>query len=113
MPRQRLIDLCQDIEEGRIADVETLHQRLDEIHAAYAEDEWLWVRHAFQQHTGLDLDQATVAGPAGSRRTLLKTRKEFLQLILIDASKEFDELAQVGFGRGSRVPAGGLPGRAR
>ena len=76
----------------------TLNDRLDEIHAAYAEDEWLWVRHAFQQQTGVDLDQATVESVREVAETLLKTRKEFLQLILIDASKEFDEQAQVGFG---------------
>ena len=98
MPRQRLLDLYQDIETGSIADVDALGRRLDLIHLAYAEDEWVWVRHAYQRISGVDLETATQDQLCEVADTLLKTRKEFLQLIVIDASKEYDEQAQVAFG---------------
>jgi len=49
MPRQRLDDLCQHVETGTISDFEALSLELDSIRAAYAEDEWAWVRSAYRQ----------------------------------------------------------------
>jgi len=98
MPQQRLTKLYDDVESGAISDVESVEARLDQIQAAYAEDEWLWVRTTYQRTTGIDLDQCSIDNLKAVAENLLKTRTEFLQLILIDASKEFEDQAQVGFG---------------
>jgi hypothetical protein len=98
MPQQRLTKLYEDVESGLISDVESLEARLDQIQAAYAEDEWLWVRTTYQRKTGIDFDQCSIDDLKAVAENLLKTRTEFLQLILIDASKEFEDQAQIGFG---------------
>ncbi len=98
MPRQRLLDLYELVETGHIANIEALEAQLTKIQEAYSQDEWLWVTKIFQQTAGVDLNQAKTDDIRSIADTYLKTRKEFLQLILLDASKEYHELSQVGFG---------------
>ena len=98
MPRQRLLDLYESVETGKITEIEALETQLSEIHDAYAEDEWLWVTKVFQQTSGVDLNQAGTDDIRSIADAYLQTRKEFLQLILLDASKEYHEQSQVGFG---------------
>ena len=41
MPKQRLLDLENDIETEKITTVQELYQRLQRIDDAYEEDEWV------------------------------------------------------------------------
>ena len=108
MPRGRLNDLCQAVEEGRISDLDGLNAELDRIHAAYAEDEWAWVRQAYAREFGRDLDHATPDDLAQAAEQLLDTRGKFLKMVLHDATKEFDAGIRTGFaqdGSDEDVPA--------
>lgn len=98
MPAARLESLVSAIEQGDIADLGQLEQALDRIHAAYGQDEWVWVKHAYLALTGVDLDQADGAQLMQVADSLLATRKEFLEAVLADATKEFDPLSAIGFG---------------
>ncbi|MCC6680281.1 MAG: DUF4954 family protein [Phycisphaeraceae bacterium] len=95
MPRQRMLDLCAAVESGKIADLAALEAALDDIHRHYAEDEWAWIRWAYQRVFGAALESAD---PVALADQLLAAKSKFLNLILIDAGKEFDEQTQTGFG---------------
>lgn len=97
MASARLESLVKEVEEGQ-ADLATFHQRLDEIQACYAEDEWAWVKWAYQQLTGVDLVTAEPAQLQEVADSLLACRQEFLEAVLADAVKEFDRHSAIGFG---------------
>ncbi len=98
MPSQRLEDLCTAIEQRRIQDVTGLNSAFEQIERDYAEDEWVWVKQAYRDVGEVDLDHAGAAELSEIADTLLATRREFLELVLVDASKEFDEQSRIGFG---------------
>lgn len=95
MPRQRLDDLCHAVESASVADLDAFHAALDNILAAYAEDEWAWVRWAFEQTEGAPVEQADLAQVADR---FAAARSQFLKLVLNDAAKEFDSVIQTGMG---------------
>ena len=97
MPATRLSDLVDDIKSQTIASMEQFFGRLDEIQAAYPDDEWVWVKSAYQRLTGTEL-VPTAEVLSGVADTLLANRKEFLEAVLVDATKEFDQQSYVGFG---------------
>ncbi|MBC8873703.1 MAG: DUF4954 family protein [Planctomycetes bacterium] len=99
MPRKCLDDLCEAIESGAVADLDAINAELDKIHAAYDEDEWAWVRLAYAQVFDADLDGATVDDMKKAADDLLKVRSRFLNLVLNDANKEFDDAVRTGFGQ--------------
>ncbi len=78
--------------------VAQLGAELDRILGLYSEDEWVWVKAAYGQLAGVNLDQATPEDLLAVADTLLVHRKEFLEAVLVDAVKEFDKLSALGFG---------------
>jgi len=99
MPRKRLDDLCEAIESGAVGDLDAINAELDKIHAAYDQDEWTWVRWAYAQLFDADLDEATVDDMKKAADDFLKVRSRFLNLVLNDANKEFDDAVRAGFGQ--------------
>jgi hypothetical protein len=99
MPRRRLDELCQAIEEGRVADLDALNAELDGIDAAYAEDEWAWVRRTYEQVFEKGLETVVPDDLVQVAEQLRQTRGKFLNLVLHDATKEFDASIRTGFGQ--------------
>ncbi len=97
MPQTRLDDVCASIESGEIADLAAINAALDDIHAAYAEDEWAWAAQAYKQVFGDDLETLSAEQFAELADAYKKAKTKFLQLILVDAGKEFDDAARIGF----------------
>jgi hypothetical protein len=100
MPRGRVDELTAAVEEGRIANLDALGAELDRIQAAYAEDEWAWVRWAYAKVYEKDLDGATPDDLVQVAEQLVKTRSKYLKMVLHDAGKEFGAAVQTGFGQG-------------
>lgn len=98
MPRSRLETLVTDIECGAVADLDQLNEQLDRIYAHYHDDEWVWIKAAYRKLEGLDLEAATADDLARVADSLLASRKDFLEAVLVDARKEFDNLSATGFG---------------
>jgi hypothetical protein len=98
LPQLRLNELLERIRAGTIADVDQLHEKLASCAKRYEDDEWMWVRQQAHKLLGLDLDQP-------DRAALLKlvddygtAQQKFLQLILIDAEREYDQASRIGYG---------------
>jgi len=98
MPRGRLDQLLEGIERGAIADPPTFHTALDAIQAAYADDEWAWVREIYSEVFGVDLGRAGVDDLRRTGESLLAEQSKRMSRVLADATKEFGELSRVGFG---------------
>lgn len=99
MPRERLDRLCQSIESGEVADLDAVNRELDEINAAYAEDEWAWVRWAYGEVTGSELNAPTRDEMEEIADKFGEARGKFLRLVISDAKKEFSEPMRTGFGQ--------------
>jgi hypothetical protein len=98
LPRTRLGDLLERIGAGEIADVDRLHDQLADCAARYADDEWLWVRRQTHKLLGLDLDQPDRAALLELIDDYATAQQKFLQLILIDVEREFDQASRIGYG---------------
>ena len=98
MPRTRLQQFQADIEDERIVDINGCHQALQSIADDYAKDEWDWVCQAYRSYFDLDLRSATAARLHTEADRLLAKRREFLELVLVDARKEFESSSRLGFG---------------
>ncbi|MBN1436216.1 MAG: DUF4954 family protein [Sedimentisphaerales bacterium] len=97
MPHDRLFNAFEALEKA--ANLEECTKILNDIHAAYADDEWVWIKHAYKDVFGTDLDNATKQDIANVADEYLKARGKFLRLVVGDAEKEFDELSHSGFGQ--------------
>src|SRR5690606_19138957 len=64
----------------------------------YAEDEWAWVRTVYEQRAGRSVDTLTAGDIDAMRAEHAKLKASLIKKILLDAEKEFDETAQMGFG---------------
>ncbi|MCU0961937.1 MAG: DUF4954 family protein, partial [Pirellulaceae bacterium] len=98
MPAARLEQLVAAVEDGSVPDVAAFGAALDRIQAGYAEDEWVWVKWAYEQLAGVALDGAGPAELLEVAETLRTHRREFIEAVLADAVKEFDRHSAVGFG---------------
>lgn len=99
MPRQRLLDLTADIESGRIADIETFSGEMEKIHQAYEKDEWFFVKSAYREVYGRELESLTADELVQVTESYKRSRTKFLNQVLADAEKEFGELSRTGFGQ--------------
>ncbi len=99
MPRHRLDDLCTAIEDGRIANLDAINAELNKTLAAYGDDEWAWVRWAYERVFDKQLEQLQWEDTGNLADELQKARRKFLNLVLNDASKEFDNVIRTGFGQ--------------
>ncbi len=98
LPRQRIDGLIDDVNSGRIVTMSQLGEALIDCARHYADDEWVWVRNQARAVLGVDLDSVdsttllTIVNDFATRQT------KFLELILLDAEREFDEASRVGYG---------------
>jgi len=99
MSRRRLTELEDSIESGRIADLQSLHKELEKIHSSYSQDEWAWIKAAYQELYETNLDNITPELLTQLAQAYLKVRKKFITMVIADAEKEFAELSQTGFGQ--------------
>lgn len=98
VPRARLHAIEADVEAGKIASIDALQKALAAAAAAYAADEWAWVREIHKARTGKSVEDLTTADLEQMRADHSKLKASFTKKILLDAEKEFDESARMGFG---------------
>jgi len=96
--RRRLRELTEAVASGRIAGLAQFQAALAQAHAAYAQDEWSWVRRAFAAREGVEVDQLDAAALAQLEAEHKKLSASYLKKVLADAEKEFDPLAMLGYG---------------
>jgi hypothetical protein len=98
LAQDRLTAIEDRVGSGKIASVSDLQAALEEAWAAYPEDEWAWVRQAYEARTGKSVDALTAEDLEQIRKDHKKGLASNMKKILADAEKEFDDVAKMGFG---------------
>ena len=102
-PKSEIERLMQDIEQGELTDVESIHQRFVEMHANYYTYEWTWAYHRLLEFYGLNADTLTAADVAAIVRRWQEAVVGLDKQVYEDAKKEFSLTSMTGFGAdGSR-----------
>lgn len=95
--RPRIQDLMTKIRDGKISDMQALQQELQTIKAQYATDAWAWV----VANMG-DFFEFEGAAGVDELQTILekwhKSSSKLLNMVEMDASKEFEGNVRIGFG---------------
>lgn len=98
VPKQAVSDLMDDIESGRIADVESLHARFCEFHKEYYRFEWHWVYKVLENYYGITLQEATIEQLSDIVRRWKESVINLDHMIYDDARKEFSLSSMTSFG---------------
>jgi len=98
LARDRLEAMHAGLKSGKIKSLRDLSLALDDGFNAYEADEWEWVRRAYAERYGKMPHKLKGDELAWVAAGYSKARQKFLKMVLADAQKEFDELAQIGFG---------------
>ena len=102
-PKTEIERLMDDIESGRLTDVEGIHERFIEMHANYYTYEWTWAYAQMLDFYGLQAETITAADIAAIVRRWQEAVVGLDKLVYEDAKKEFSLTSMTGFGAdGSR-----------
>ena len=99
MPKKRLVDLEDAIENDRICTIDAFAEQIQKIKPMYGADEWAWVVQTYRQVFDVDLANASRQDIVIAAEEFLKIKSKFLRLVIADAEKEFAELSRCGFGQ--------------
>lgn len=98
VPKQAVSDLMDDIEHGKISDVESLHARFCEFHKEYYRFEWHWVYRVLENYYGIILQEATIEQLSDIVRRWKESVINLDNIIYDDARKEFSLSSMTSFG---------------
>ena len=96
-PRTEVTLLADEIEQG-VLTLDTIQERLVQMHANYYSYEWTWALDKLEQVWGCKVEQVTLVQ---LRKTVEEWREAVVKLdrmVYDDARKEFDLNSQTGFG---------------
>ena len=97
-PKSEIETLMDDIEQGRIKDVERIHARFLDMHSRYYDYEWTWAYGRIRSFFGVDPEQITAEYVIG----MVKQWKEAVvgldRMVYEDAKKEFSLSSMTSFG---------------
>lgn len=97
-PKKAVSDLLDDIQNGRLVDVDAINARFADIHSNYYDYEWHWAYKVIEDYYGVDLQTIT----ADEIRTLVERWRTSVvgldNLVYEDARKEFSLSAMTSFG---------------
>lgn len=97
-PRRAVEALLDDIEDGRVNDVEQINESFRRIHSNYYQYEWTWAYRIISEHYGVDLSSASVDDLVALVERWRNSVVGLDRLIYEDARKEFSLSAMTGFG---------------
>ena len=103
VPKMAISDLLDAIENGEIADVDSLNRCFAGLHSEYYRFEWKWASKAMEEYYGMKLSEATVEELSDLVRRWKNSVVSLDQLIYEDARKEFSLSAMTSFGADGTV----------
>ena len=97
VPEKAVEDLLDDVEEGRVSDIDVISSRFNDMHCEYYHYEWRWACGAMEEYYGFDLMQLS----ARQLSDLVIRWKESVlaldRLLYEDARKEFQLSSRTDF----------------
>ncbi|MFV0418605.1 MAG: DUF4954 family protein [Dysgonomonas sp.] len=98
VPRSEIDRLINDIETGKISQVEEINSVFEHLHNNYYSLEWTWAWDKIQKYYGLSLDTITSKDVIDIVNRWLKVVVDLDKMIYEDAKKEFSLSSRTGFG---------------
>ncbi len=97
-PKSELDKILDEVEDGRINDLQTIEERFKKLHASYYDIEWCWSAQLLERRLNKTIDNITPEDII----ELVKRWKESVvgldNMLYNDAKKEFRLSAMTGFG---------------
>ena len=97
-PRSEIDKLIDDIESGKISDVEQINNVFANLHKDYYSLEWTWAWDKIQEYYNLSLETITAKDIANIVSCWQQAVIDLDKMIYADAKKEFSLSSQTGFG---------------
>lgn len=97
-PSSEIERICNDIENGVIADIRGLHDRFAEIHSNYYSYEWTWAYDAIRDFYGIDPEKMTRSDAINIIKDWKNAVVSLDKLVYEDARKEFALSSMTSFG---------------
>jgi len=94
----RMQTLLNQLKTGALPSQPELLKALRKIHGGYAVDARIWTAHAFEAQTGISLSSPDPEALLGFLETWQKSSTKLLNMVLMDAGKEFQDVIQTGYG---------------
>lgn len=99
-PAFRIEAFIQSMVQGKIKNIESVLNALQDIHQQYKEDQWAWCSALLQKR--LNSNPRTITAPQviGLINDWKTSSLKLNQMVYKDCQKEFDDTAQIGYGFG-------------
>jgi len=97
-PKTVVSALMNDVQDGKISDIDVLSQRFQDIHNLYYEYEWTWAHEVIQDYYGIDLSTITTAQVKDLIGKWIGSVLALDKLVYHDAKKEFSLSSMTSFG---------------
>jgi hypothetical protein len=106
VPCEALEELLSQVRSGKVGSLAELNRLIAGLYSRYDEQEWVWLASHLLQGHGVDVGRASIEQLREAAQRHLAGRLELLGMAMMDAGREFDEPAMIGYG------LGGPPGAA-
>ncbi|MDR2953525.1 MAG: DUF4954 family protein [Prevotella sp.] len=98
VPRSEVDKLINNVESGKIDNVNEINQIFEQLHKDYYSLEWTWAWDKIQQYYNLTLETITAQDIINIVNGWLESVVELDKMIYKDAKKEFSLTSRTGFG---------------
>jgi len=98
VPQELIESLLEQIDSGKIENLEQLRSQFQEFYDNFLSYEWAWVGQVFKDYLQVDLSEITPAELIQQVKNWIKVVEELDRLRCRDARKEFDVSSRIGYG---------------
>jgi hypothetical protein len=98
MPEEVVNKILDDIESGKLADLDSIAKAFVSAHESYPAYEWAWAVNILQQKLGKTIDAITPADIIDMTNRWKAAVVELDNMLAADTAKEFTQTAQIGYG---------------
>ncbi len=91
-------DLLADVRSGSVGSLEEVLSGLKHIHGSYESEVWDWTAGLLAERLGIDVEKISAEQLLELINRWESETIKLDKMILMDASKEFDESSRIGFG---------------
>lgn len=98
VPKERVMTLLDDLENGRISNLDELNRRYETLHKQYFDFAWNWCVKTFSDEFDLDLTTLEIDQLISFIDNWKKSVIDLDHMLYADAKKEFTLKSQTGFG---------------
>jgi hypothetical protein len=97
-PEEAVNKILDDIESGKLANLDSITKAFVAAHENYPAYEWAWAANVLQQRLGKTIDAITAADVVDMTNRWKAAVVELDNMLAADTAKEFTQAAQIGYG---------------